>query len=117
MLPPRRLGPDPYPAAVDLLSGLPQRLELAHPAEAAEGARLDLAHPLRRDAELAADLAQRGGVAAGDPVAHLDHRALAVGQLFERPAERLLGERDVDEVLGAGAGGGQEVAEGGVLAL
>ena len=42
-------------------------LELAHAAEPAERLRLDLADPLRRDPELAADLAQRRGVAAAMP--------------------------------------------------
>ena len=62
--------------------GLAQRGELAHPAEPAERLGLDLAHPLGRDPELAADLAQRRRLAAVDPVAQRDDRALAVGQLL-----------------------------------
>src|SRR5829696_3575885 len=69
---------------IGALGGFPQRRQLAHPAEPAERARLDLAHALRGDPELAPDLAQRRRLAAGDAVAQLDDLALAVGQLVQR---------------------------------
>ena len=120
-LPPRRAGAGrggvPRGRAEAGLRGLAQRRELAHPAEPAERARLDLAHALGRDAELAADLAQRRRLAAGDPVAQLDDLALALGQLAERGAQRLGAQRDVDLVLGRRRVGRQQVAERGVLLL
>src|SRR4051794_18083396 len=64
--------------------GFAQRGKLAHAAEAAERPGLDLAHPLRSDAELAPDLAQRRRLAARDPVAHLHDLALPIGQLVQR---------------------------------
>ncbi len=114
-VPPR--GPGPGRGRLRRLGGLAQRGELAHPAQAAERARLDLAHPLGRDAELAADLAQRGRLAAGDAVAQLDDLALALGQLVQRGVQRLGAERDVDLVLGARPVGRQQVAERGVVLL
>ena len=46
------------------LGGLPQRSDLAHAPQPVQRPRLDLAHALGRDPELAADLAQRRGLAA-----------------------------------------------------
>src|SRR5687768_14271755 len=77
---------------------------------------LDLADPLARDIERAADLVEGARVLAAEPVAELEHAALAVGQVLERLAERLLGEdlrRPLVRRLGALVG--DELAELGLL--
>src|SRR4051812_10659913 len=53
---------------------------------------LDLADPLARDIERAAHLVERARVLAAEPVAQLEHAALAVREVLERLAQRLLGE-------------------------
>ena len=53
---------------------------------------LDLADALARDVERAADLVERAGVLAAEAVAQLEHAALAVGEVLQRLAQRLLGE-------------------------
>ena len=54
---------------------------------------LDLADPLAGDVERAADLVERARVLAAEPVAELEHAALAVGEVLQRLAQRLLGEQ------------------------
>src|SRR5215207_2274378 len=68
------------------LLGLRERLQLL------ERLVLDLADALARHVERAADLVERAGVLAAQAVAQLEHAALAVGQVLERLAQRLLGE-------------------------
>src|SRR5918995_3353022 len=53
---------------------------------------LDLADPLARHVERAADLVERARVLAAEAVAQLEHAALAVGEVLQRLAQRLLGE-------------------------
>src|SRR3954468_23219109 len=53
---------------------------------------LDLADALARDVERAPHLVERAGVLAAEAVAELEHAALAVGEVLERLAQRLLGE-------------------------
>src|SRR3954453_12679487 len=53
---------------------------------------LDLADPLARHVERAADLVEGPRVLSAEAVAQLEHAALAVGQVLQRLAERLLGE-------------------------
>src|SRR3954468_23685858 len=53
---------------------------------------LDLADPLARHVERAADLVERPRMLAPEPVAQLEHAALAVAQVLERLAQGLLGE-------------------------
>src|SRR3954470_3131837 len=53
---------------------------------------LDLSDPLARDVERAAHLVERARVLAAEAVAQLQHAALAVRQVLERLAQRLLGE-------------------------
>jgi hypothetical protein len=53
---------------------------------------LDLADALARHVERAADLVERAGVLAAQAVAQLEDAALAVGEVLERLAQRLLGE-------------------------
>src|SRR5688500_19559712 len=68
------------------LLGLRERLELL------ERLVLDLADPLARHVERAPDLVQRARVLAAEPVAQLEHAPLAVGEVLQRLAQRLLGE-------------------------
>src|SRR5436309_6296726 len=68
------------------LLGLCERLELL------ERLVLDLPDALARDVEGAPDLVERAGVLPTQPVAQLEYAALAVGEVLERLAERLLGE-------------------------
>src|SRR5215217_6071672 len=91
---------------------LGQRLELL------ERVVLDLADPLARHVERAADLFERERARAGEAEAHLDHLALALRERVERAADVLLAEvlrrrlerRDRRLVL-------DEVAELGLLLL
>src|SRR3954470_18557885 len=53
---------------------------------------LDLADALARDVERAVHLVQRAGVPPAEPVAELEHAALAVGEVLQRLAQRLLGQ-------------------------
>src|SRR3954465_5257446 len=73
---------------------------------------LDLADPLARDVERAAHLVERARVFPAEPVAQLQHAALAVRQVLERLAQRLLGEDLGGAVVGRlGALVGDELAE------
>src|SRR5215213_5430641 len=68
------------------LLGLRERLQLL------ERLVLDLADALARHVERATDLVQRARVLAAEAVAQLEHAALAVGEVLQRLAQRLLGE-------------------------
>src|SRR5215207_7216853 len=81
-VPPRRKRLAPVAEAL----GLGERLELL------ERVVLDLADPLARHVERAADLLQRERARAGQAEAHLDHLPLALGQRVERAADVLLAE-------------------------
>src|SRR5947199_4697498 len=88
------------------LLGLGQRLELL------EGLVLDLADALARDVERPADLVERARVLAAEPVAQLEDAALAVAQVLEGLAQRLLGEDLGGALVGRlGALVGDELAE------
>jgi len=52
----------------------------------------DLADPLARDVESAANLVKRPWVLAAKSVAELKHAALAVGKVLQRFAQRFLGQ-------------------------
>src|SRR5207244_4165383 len=52
----------------------------------------DLPDPLAGDVEGASDLVERAGVLAAEPVAQLEHAALAVREILERLAKRFLGQ-------------------------
>src|SRR5215207_951337 len=73
---------------------------------------LDLADPLAGDVEGAADLVERARMLAAEPVAELEHAALAVGEVLEGLLERLLGEQ-LGGALEGGLGAliGDELAE------
>src|SRR5215210_5415884 len=73
-----------------------ERLELAAHGEALERLRLDLAHPLRREAEPAAGLAQRLRIVPVDPEAQPDHVALRLRELLDRAPQELLREAHLD---------------------
>src|SRR5215211_6425011 len=68
------------------LLGLRERLQLL------QRLVLDLADPLARHVERAADLVQRARVLAAEAVAQLEHASLAVGEVLQRLAQRLFGE-------------------------
>src|SRR4029079_14171429 len=79
---------------------------------------LDLADPLARDAEGAADLLERARRLAEKPVAQLDHLAVALGERAESRLDVLAAERErrrVERRLRLVVG--NEVAERGVLLL
>src|SRR3954453_16943978 len=92
------------------LLGLRERLQLL------ERLVLDLADALARHVERAADLVQRARVLAAEAVAQLEHAPLAVGEVLQRLAQRLLGE-DLRRPLVRGLGPlvGDELAELGLL--
>src|SRR5688500_15718385 len=92
------------------LLGLRERLQLL------ERLVLDLADALARDVERAPYLVQRARVLAAEAVAQLQHAALAVGQVLQRLAQRLLGE-DLRSALVRRLGPlvGDELAELGLL--
>src|SRR5919198_3638488 len=82
-------GGSPVPSdAVAEPLGLGQRLELL------ERVVLDLADPLARDAEGAADLLERARLPALEPEAQLDHLPLALGQRLERLLDVLAAQRE-----------------------
>src|SRR3954471_19001546 len=77
---------------------------------------LDLADSLACDVEGAAHLVERARVLAAEPVAQLQHAPLAVGEVLERLAQRLLGEDLRGPLIGGlGALVGDELAELGFL--
>ena len=73
---------------------------------------LDLADPLAGDVEGPPDLVQRARMLVAEPVAKLEHAALAVGEVLQRLAQRFLGE-DFGRPLEGGLGAliGDELAE------
>src|SRR5918997_2412429 len=98
------------------LGDLAELLRLRERLELLERLVLDLADALARDVEGAADLVERARVLAAEPVAQLEHTALAVREVLERLAQRLLGEdlgRPLVRRLGALVG--DELAELGLL--
>src|SRR4051795_9961655 len=92
------------------LLGLRERLQLL------QRLVLDLADPLARDVEGPPDLVQRPRMLAAEPVAQLEHPALAVGQVLEGLAQGLLRE-DLGGTLVRRLGPlvGDELAELGLL--
>src|SRR5437660_3195731 len=68
------------PERREALRGVAQPLGLGQRLELLERVVLDLPDPLTGDVERAADLLERVGPLAGQPEAHLDHLALALGQ-------------------------------------
>src|SRR4051794_31159869 len=92
------------------LLGLRERLKLL------ERLVLDLADALARHVERTADLVQRARMLAPEPVAQLEHAPLAVGEVLQRLAQRLLGE-DLRGALVRRLGPlvGDELAELGLL--
>src|SRR3989454_810448 len=77
---------------------------------------LDLTDALGGDVERAPDLVERPRVLPAEPVTELQHAPLAVGEVLERLAERLLGQDLGGTVVGGlGALVGDELAELGLL--
>src|SRR6476661_2262312 len=113
----RRRGARRRPAGVCLsvrapLGDVAQLLRLGQRLQLLQRLVLDLADALARDVERPPDLVERARVLAAEPVAELEHAALAVGEVLQRLAERLLGE-DLRRALvrGLGALVGDELAE------
>ena len=69
-----------------------QLLRLGEALQLLERLVLDLADALARDVERAPDLVERARVLAAEAVAQLEDAALAVGEVLQRLAQRLLGE-------------------------
>src|SRR5262245_41501894 len=91
-------------------------LRLGEALELLERLVLDLADALARHVERAAHLVERAGMLAPEAVAQLEHAALAIRQVLQRLAERLLGE-DLRGALVRRLGPlvGNELAELGLL--
>src|SRR5919107_4995454 len=101
-------GSPPAQALRDVaeLLGLRERLQLL------QRLVLDLADALARHVERAPDLVERARVLAAEAVPQLEHAPLAVGEVLQRLAQRLLGE-DLRRALvrRLGALVGDELAE------
>src|SRR4051794_16381397 len=95
-----------------VLGDVPELLGLGEALKLLEGLVLDLADALARDVERAPDLVERARVLAAEAVAELEDAALAVGEVLQGLAQRLLGE-DLGGALvrGLGALVGDELAE------
>src|SRR4051812_31648639 len=74
------------------LSDIAELLSLRERLQLLQRLVLDLTDPLARDVERAADLVERARMLAAEPVPQLQHAPLAVRQVLERLAQRLLGE-------------------------
>src|SRR3954454_18862357 len=99
-----------------VLGDVPELLGLGEALKLLEGLVLDLADALPRDVERAPDLVERARVLAAEPVAQLEDAALAVGEVLQRLAQRLLGEDLRRALVGRlGALVGDELAELGLL--
>src|SRR5258707_5443990 len=94
------------------LRDVAQLLRLGQRLQLLQRLVLDLADPLARDVERPPDLVQRPRMLAAEPVAELEHAALAVAQVLERLAQRFLGQ-DFGRSLVRGLGPlvGDELAE------
>src|SRR4051794_29294853 len=75
-----------------VLGDVPELLGLGEALKLLEGLVLDLADALARDVERAPDLVERARVLAAEAVAELEDAALAVGEVLQGLAQRLLGE-------------------------
>src|ERR1700741_1182548 len=104
------------PAGTYALCDVAELLGLGEALQLLQRLVLDLADALARDVERAAHLVQRPRVLAAEAVAQLEHAALAVGEVLQRLAQRLLGQ----DLRGAlvrrlGALVGDELAELGLF--
>src|SRR3954453_12530456 len=90
----RRLSPSGRTPAtgLGLLGHVPQLLGLREGLQLLERLVLDLADALARHVERAAHLVQRAGVLPAEAIAELEDAALAVGEVLQRLAQRLLGQ-------------------------
>src|SRR5829696_9740636 len=100
-----------------LLRSFAQRIQLAGAGQRGQRLLLELTHPLGREAEAAAGLAQRSRCLAVDAEAKLDDVALALGQLRYGALHRLHAGRLGDLVGRLGTIVGQQVTEGGLAVL
>src|SRR3954447_10832690 len=98
------------------LGHVAQLLRLGERLKLLERLVLDLADALARHVERAAHLVEGPGVLAAQPVAELEHAALAVGEVLQRLAQRLL-RQDLRGALVRRLGPlvGDELAELGLL--
>src|ERR1700759_4470783 len=71
---------------------VPELLRLGEALELLERLVLDLADALARDVERPPDLVERARMLAAEAVAELEDAALAVGEVLQRLAQRLLGQ-------------------------
>src|SRR6478672_2485697 len=88
-------GPRPSRRLAD---GVAERLRLGQVLELLQRVVLDLADPLAGHAERAADLLERPRLSAEQPVAELDHLALAPRERVERVDDVLAPEQQLGRV-------------------
>src|SRR4051812_27162715 len=98
-----REGASRRPLYVCFLGGFVQRRKLARLGEAPEGVLLDLADPLRADAQTAAGLAERSRLLAAEAEAQPDDVTLALRQahhgLLDRRGAGVLDHLVLDQRL------------------
>src|SRR5690349_11647445 len=111
-----RVGAAPHAAGQADLGDVAELLRLGEALQLLQRLVLDLADALARHVERAPDLVERARVLAAEPVPQLEHAALAVGEVLQRLAQRLLGE-DLRGALVRRLGPlvGDELAELGLL--
>src|SRR3954470_10216058 len=107
---------DPASAGSFKLGDVAQFLRFSQRLQLLQRLVLDLADALARDVERAAHLVERAWVLAAEAVAQLEHAALAIREVLQRLAQRLLREDLRGALVGRlGPLVGDELAELGLL--
>src|SRR5215212_4381666 len=94
--------------------GFGEPRDLARGRQPLERLVLDATHPLGREAQPLAGLAERRGLVAVDPISEPDHLLLLLREALERAVHGLLAQADLDLLDGFGRVARQQLAELGV---